>query len=351
MAALVGGWTGKQELTTAKLLVFDDSKKGMHWEPLPSLPAPVVNPAVCADAARRLWVVGGQRAGQPLRDCFSWGTADDQWQVMPTLRVARAGARAVRLTNGCMLVMGGSRGGADLASTEMFDVAKNRWVGGPTMLSARRSFGAAVMPGGRVVVAGGFGWSQAEEGAALGQPGALGTGAWLGSSGHAGPDPAAEVQVSRTPLAQPRDRLRSAEYFDPSSGVWAMLPSMSTERDGCAVCVLSTDAFGVFGGCGSGSFQRVCELFSFATGSWSALPPMSIGRAGCCGVLGPPTARSPQGVALILGGACDENPVAVQYLKSMECFELGEGDEEGKWTSKPEMDTPRQWAGLCEYSA
>lgn len=46
--AIVGGWDGKQEMRSAKALVFDDSTKGMHWEDLPDLPAPVVNAAVVA---------------------------------------------------------------------------------------------------------------------------------------------------------------------------------------------------------------------------------------------------------------------------------------------------------------
>ena len=40
MAALVGGWDGKHELASAKLLVFDDSRKGMQWLQIPELPAP-----------------------------------------------------------------------------------------------------------------------------------------------------------------------------------------------------------------------------------------------------------------------------------------------------------------------
>ena len=354
MAALVGGWDGKKELASAKLLVFDDSKKGMHWEALPPLAAPVVNPAVCSDGAGRLVVAGGKRGSDCLRECWSWTAADGVWKPMPQLRLARAGARAVRLVDGRMLILGGSRGAADLASSEYFDAARGAWAGGPAMLSARRNFGAAVMPCGRVVVAGGFGGGGPPPPVAGVSPaGSLGFGTWLGAAGaHAGPDPAAEVCVSRTPLAQPRDRLSSAEVFDPASSRWSMLPRMSTERDGCALCVLSADSFGVFGGCGNGSYQRVCEVFRFSTGEWSALSPMSIGRAGCAGALGPSSVRMPLGVPIVLGGACDENPVAIQYLKSLECFEMvEEGDEgEGEWVSKPEMDTARQWAGLCEYS-
>ena len=200
MAALVGGWDGKRELASAKLLTFDGSAKGMRWEALPELPAPVVNPALTADAEGRLLVCGGKRGGNPLRDVLAFAASTGRWEPFSQLRIARDGARAVLLHDGRVLVIGGSRGATDLASCETFDPATGRWIGGPSMHSGRRSFGAAVMPDGRVVVAGGFGGAGTEQ--------AVG-----GGSG----DPAMEVHVSRTPLAQLRDRLDSAEVFDPST--------------------------------------------------------------------------------------------------------------------------------------
>jgi hypothetical protein len=149
MAALVGGWNGKAELASAKLLVFDDSRKGMRWVPLPDLPAPVVNPAACSDGAGRLIVAGGKRAGQPLREVVAW-TESAGWHALPQLRVSRDGPRAVSLMDGRAMVIGGSRGPADLASCEYLDPERGVWVGAPSMLTARRSFGCAVMPDGRV---------------------------------------------------------------------------------------------------------------------------------------------------------------------------------------------------------
>lgn len=201
MAAVVGGWDGKRELASAKLLIFDDSTKGMHWEALPDLPAPVVNPALSGDSEGRLLVCGGKRAGEPLREVLAFSAATGCWEPFPQLRIARDGARAVLLHDGRVLVMGGSRGAADLASCEIFDAAAGRWAGAPSMHTARRSFGAAVMPDGRVVVAGGFGCAGTKQ-----------------AHGEGASDPAVHVHVSRTPLAQPRDRLDSAEVFDPLTG-------------------------------------------------------------------------------------------------------------------------------------
>lgn len=75
---------------------------------------------------------------------------------------------------------------------------------------------------------------------------------------------------------------------------------------------------------------------------------MSVGRAGCCGVLGPGNAAMPYGLPIVLGGACDENPAAIEFLKSVECLDLGTG-KHGEWKIKPEMSTARQWAGLCQF--
>ena len=76
MAALVGGWDGKHELASAKLLVFDDSRKGMQWLQIPELPAPIVNPAVCADSHGRLVVAGAYAS----RQCVP-----RRWQLLPLL--------------------------------------------------------------------------------------------------------------------------------------------------------------------------------------------------------------------------------------------------------------------------
>eukprot|EP01052_Picozoa_sp_SAG31_P045556 SAG31_NODE_8367_length_1464_cov_6.503297_1_plen_126_part_00 len=58
--ALVGGWDGKSELASAKLGLFDDSAKGMHWVDLPELPGglPLVNAAVVGMADGSLIVAG-----------------------------------------------------------------------------------------------------------------------------------------------------------------------------------------------------------------------------------------------------------------------------------------------------
>ena len=119
---------------------------------------------------------------------------------------------------------------------------------------------------------------------------------------------------------------------------------------------------------------------------------MTIGRAGCAGVRGPPIPTAPCGLPIVLGGACDEHPAAVEFLKSMECYippaevratpsrprcpwpcrcsgllvlclvrllvrpvpvlkeSVVQEGEEGEWQGKPEMDTARQWAGLCPYT-
>ena len=77
---------------------------------------------------------------------------------------------------------------------------------------------------------------------------------------------------------------------------------------------------------------------------------MGVGRAGCVGVLGPATASAPLGAPIVLGGACDENPAAIEFLRSVECFDVGAG-EGGEWQAKPDMDMARQWAGLCPFDA
>ena len=214
MAALVGGWDGKTELSSVKLLIFDDSKKGMRWQPLEDMPAPVVNPAVCADSSgSRLLVAGGRRGAEPLREVLAWN-ASSGWQTIDPLRTPRDGGRAVRQQNGQVLVLGGSRGSSDLASAEFYDEDRRRWMGAPGMLTARRNFGAAAMPDGRIVVAGGFGGGGPVSAKASDMtPSPHGFASWLGAAVCDSGDPAAEVMVSRSSASNQRRRLASAEVL------------------------------------------------------------------------------------------------------------------------------------------
>eukprot|EP01052_Picozoa_sp_SAG31_P024658 SAG31_NODE_2114_length_6416_cov_25.024379_1_plen_154_part_00 len=148
------------------------------------------------------------------------------------------------------------------------------------MRVGRRSFAACALPTGQVFCAGGFGGAP---------PTALPTGA---------------VDVSRNPKPQLRGRLRSvadraqisplvsktnknsmkrcamtsivltnsaecaasrsAELYDPATGIWELQPDMDVERDGCAGCALADGRICVVGGCGDGEYQRTAVAFDLA---------------------------------------------------------------------------------------
>ena len=56
--------------------------------------------------------------------------------------------------------------------------------------------------------------------------------------------------------------------------------------------------------------------------------------AGCACVSSERTA------AVVLGGACDESPVAITFLKGVEGYDLVDKE----WVGAPQMAQPRQWA-------
>jgi N-acetylneuraminic acid mutarotase len=158
-----------------------------RWSRLLDLPVAVNHPMAAADA-KRLFVVGGYRDGEALRDSFSF--EDGSWRRLPSIPEPRAagGAAVVR---GKLYVIGGVVSQGRLArDAYVYDPARRRWsaIAGPT---PREHLGVAAF-GGRIYAVGGR---------------------------SAGFD-------TNTGLV---------EVFHPASGRWRELPSLPDRRGGTAL--------------------------------------------------------------------------------------------------------------------
>jgi hypothetical protein len=125
-------------------------------------------------------------------------------------------------------------------------------------------------------------------------------------------------------------RLKSAEWYDGSTGQWRALPDMSVGRSGCAAVFVEGNVY-VVGGHDGGSALRSAEVYDGSVGQWRALPEMCLGRWGCA-------AACVEGNLYVVGG------INGCWLKSAEMYNVSTR----QWLALPDMRVPRyRCAAVC----
>ena len=163
--------------------------------------------------------------------------SDGTWTEAGSLQEVRRWHTATLLEDGTVLIAGGMIGELEsLQSAEIYDPASG-WSPVGSMSEARALHTATRLPDGRVLVVGGL----RDQGSAE-----------FG------------LYVSGPPLA-------SAEVYNPSSGTWSPVESMSEKRSYHAAVLLEDGRVLVIGGTGEGQLMLdSTELFDPSTGTWSA---------------------------------------------------------------------------------
>lgn len=222
---------------------------------------------------------------RPLASAELYDPASGSFTATGSMANARSGHTATLLADGRVLIVGGTGlTDATLASAELYDPATGRFVATGSMATSRTGHAAAMLEGGWVVVTGGI------------------------DSNAVGNAP---------PLA-------SAEWYDPTSGEFTGIGSMTTGRSGHTATALGGQRILICGGLRAESSQAptldTCELYDALPGNFEPVGrSMSSGRTGQAAVL------LAGGRVLILGGREMKDEVSVSYPAKADLYDPAAG--------------------------
>ncbi len=178
--------------------------------------------------------------------------APSDWQPARLLRTPRKNHTSTLLLSGKVLVTGGEFGGF-LSGTEIYDPQDGSWTFSGAMGYAREEHTATILPTGEVLIVGGWG----------------GAGSWPETG-------------------------RSAELFDPDTGIWKSAGFLTNPRQGHTATLLHSGKILVAGGLGDD--PSTVELYDPETGDWETTGSLSSARYQHTATL------LPDGQVLVAGG-------------------------------------------------
>lgn len=211
----------------------------------------------------RVLVAGGGDEHLGLTTAEIWDPATGLWSATGSLHQGRSWPMATRLLDGTVLIVGGYSG-ADLdpalASAEIYDPKSGTWRTTGSMIQPRVNFEATLLADGRVLVTGGD-----------------------------TPD-----YVARTGDFSPH-RQKSAEIFNPATGVWTAAASMTEAREAHSATLLRSGKVLVAGGYANDRIATA-ELYDPVADTWTSTGSLPEPFLGQIAVL------LPDGTVLVAGG-------------------------------------------------
>ena len=197
-------------------------------------------------------------------------------------------ASATRLADGRVLFVGGSDGTRSLAAAQIYDPVTGRFAATGSLNTPRLGHTATLLTDGRVLIAGGSTFN----GAAMVQ--AVTVAYRPGTPGrNAGP-------VAMTGPAM----LASAEIYDPNSGKFTVVGSMTTGRDAASATLLTNGRVLIVGGGNEGSAAVAsADIYDPKTGKFSRTGSMLTAGYGFT------STRLPDGRVLISAGNDGNGPI------------------------------------------
>ena len=245
--------------------------------------------------------------------------ATDQWSAAGTMLQARTWPSANLLGDGRVLVAGGldatKAGREELAISEIFDPSTGEWTETARMEQEHAGHSAVVLQDGKVLVVGRY----------MGELFDQSTESWtsagmptreraLGTTADVLPDGGVLVTGGRfqqggwTGAIVP---IRNAEIYNPASGTWEAVASMSEPRENHTSVKLENGSVMVIG-------DRETEIFDPATGEWTSAGKLKKAH----GMLSTATLLQ-DGRVLVVGGTQqeDERDIGVDAVEIYDAVE------------------------------
>lgn len=269
-------------------------------------------------------VVGGDFNNDSLSSSEIYNPVTNIWSATESMHIERFYHTATLLFNGKVLVAGGQSDSGTVSSAELYDPDMGTWEFTGSMNSPRKYFTSTLLPDGSVLVVGGssdISWRGATLNSAEIYDPVLGTWSYTGSMACARADHTATllpngkvlvvggIKDNQTPGYDYYDiSLKSAELYDPTTGVWESTVDMNNERVGHTATLLYNGKVIVAGGLEVLSYKQgsartysytttnSVELYDPSTDSWECIDPMNDKRKDHTATL------LPDGKVLIAGG-------------------------------------------------
>ena len=333
LVMVIGGMSvsPEGEIPTATTEIYDAFTES--WIPASDMATARAAPTMVAFPDGRVLVTGGIGPdGDVVASAEMYSPSTGLWEPVGAMAEPRAGHTATLLPEGRVLVAGGisDDSGIALATVELYDPVIGEWSQSGGMSEGRLRHTASLMLGGNVVVIGG---------ALEGQP---------------------------TTLEESGATLGSAEIYERSTGSWASVDDMNSQRSNHATVVLDSGLVMTMGGwIGGGRFMfSPAEILDPSTRAWSE-PASLAARTGTAPPTPVPTpvptatprpaygemvtarnanhgvALLPDGKVLIAGGAssrlyslADVNKVSIATAEIVD-------PTTGEWSSVDDMSTDR----------
>jgi N-acetylneuraminic acid mutarotase len=287
------------------------------WSPAGSLTSGRYDHTATLLKDGRVLVAGGNSSG-PLESAQLYDPDTNKWSDAAAMKVARSGQAAVRLESGKVLVAGGTAPADDAPSSgaagytrtaEIYDPATNAWAKTGSMRTGRFEPTMTLLKDGRVLVTGGSGDVEDGDGitAAVPLAGAEvydpATGAWSDVPSMS----AARSMATATLLDDGKvlvaggyddahGQLTSAELFDPAHDTWSPTGSLDEARDSATATALPDGDVLVAGGDGGAGALATAEVYDPDAGSWHAAGNMAGARQTAAAAL------LKDGTVLVTGG-------------------------------------------------